>query len=511
MKNPNMHFGPVALKTRVRTLFALCLADGGSGRRRVREILLALMFSLCAPCLTWAVCSGAGATWSCAAGSTASQINSAISAASNQATITLANGSYSFTGVSLNGKNGLSIVCATERQCTLTGSGLIFDLSTSSATPITNLIRISGFVFGATSGGSPTIWIEGDVQVDNLRIDHCTFNQTNGVGIMTGHTQSKRKVNGVIDNNIFRGSTHNYPLEIFGAGNNDWTSSHQGTGDNLFIEDNIFDYASENLSASGIDCWNGGRLVVRHNTITNARVAVHGVCHDGPANLEVYDNTIANTSNDGGYRIIHHQGSGEFMVFNNIISPTSATMALLYYRSSTSNPEGCGTCDGSQSVDGNRSPTSTYHGYPCYRQPGRDGNGILRPVYLWNNKFSSTGKKINISIEDAATPSYLSYHLKSNRDYYEAVSNGAQTSPTSPFNGTTGMGFGTLANRPTTCTTGSEAADAGHGGVGYFATDTNILYRCSATNTWIAHYRPYAYPHPLRSALPAPGGVRIVQ
>ena len=34
-----------------------------------------------------------------------------------------------------------------------------------------------------------------------------------------------------------------------------------------------------------------------------------------------------------------------------------------------------------------------------------------------------------------------------------------------------GMGFGTLANRPTTCTTGTEVADAGYGGVGYFATD----------------------------------------
>ena len=38
-------------------------------------------------------------------------------------------------------------------------------------------------------------------------------------------------------------------------------------------------------------------------------------------------------------------------------------------------------------------------------------------------------------------------HIKPNRDYYDAVSNQQQTSPSSPFNGTSGMGFGTLANR----------------------------------------------------------------
>jgi hypothetical protein len=59
------------------------------------------------------------------------------------------------------------------------------------------------------------------------------------------------------------------------------------------------------------------------------------------------------------------------------------------------------------------------------------------------------------------------------------------------------MGFGNLSNRPTTCTT--NALETG-GGVGYFAIDQGsqgTLYRCSSTNTWTVHYRPYAYPHPL--------------
>ena len=61
----------------------------------------------------------------------------------------------------------------------------------------------------------------------------------------------------------------------------------------------------------------------------------------------------------------------------------------------------------------------------------------------------------------------------------------------------TGMGFGTLANRPATCTT--NALESG-GGVGYFATDQGAqgtFHRCSATNTWTGWYVPYTYPHPL--------------
>jgi hypothetical protein len=138
-------------------------------------------------------------------------------------------------------------------------------------------------------------------------------------------------------------------------------------------------------------------------------------------------------------------------------------------------------------------------------------HGTLSPIYMWMNVDQSTGAKASITIENPwnATGPSVGDHIKANRDYYDAVSNQAQTSPTSPFNGSTGMGFGTLANRPTTCTTNSLEAG---GGVGYWATDTNTLYRCSATNTWVAHYQPYTYPHPLtgNAALPAPKNLRVM-
>lgn len=89
-------------------------------------------------------------------------------------------------------------------------------------------------------------------------------------------------------------------------------------------------------------------------------------------------------------------------------------------------------------------------------------------------------------------------HIIANRDFYQEVSQTAQTSSSSPFDGTAGTGFGTLARRPSTCTTG----------VGYWATDQGswntsgsggqgLLYTCTSTNTWTLFYTPYSYPHPL--------------
>lgn len=85
--------------------------------------------------------------------------------------------------------------------------------------------------------------------------------------------------------------------------------------------------------------------------------------------------------------------------------------------------------------------------------------------------------------------------LQPDREYFNQVG-GAQVSSSSPFDGTTGTGFGTLANRPITCTQG----------VGYWATDQGSwntsgsggqgkLYTCGASNNWLVKYGPYTYPH----------------
>ena len=121
----------------------------------------------------------------------------------------------------------------------------------------------------------------------------------------------------------------------------------------------------------------------------------------------------------------------------------------------------------------------------------------LDPAYEWDDTAPNF-------LHGNITPGYT-IRVIANRDYFTDNSNGsprAQTSATSPFNGSSGVGFGTLANRPTTCTAG----------VGYYATDQGTwnqsgnsfgqgeLFVCSATNTWTLHYTPYTYPNPLETA-----------
>ena len=126
----------------------------------------------------------------------------------------------------------------------------------------------------------------------------------------------------------------------------------------------------------------------------------------------------------------------------------------------------------------------------------------LDPIYEWDDSAAVLGQP-NVGTDTLRTIA--------NRDWYTDGSNGnphAQTSPTSPFNGTSGVGFGTLANRPTTCTPQ----------VGYFATDQGNwnqsgngfgqgeLFVCASPNNWTMKYEPYTYPHPLSTGSTSPTG-----
>jgi hypothetical protein len=126
-------------------------------------------------------------------------------------------------------------------------------------------------------------------------------------------------------------------------------------------------------------------------------------------------------------------------------------------------------------------------------------NEALDPVYEWGD--THTGSMGSPVVQGRTED------LIANRDYYFQVSASANSSPASPFNGTSGTGYGTLANRPTTCTSG----------VAYWATDQGNwnqsgsggqgeLFKCTATNTWALSYTPYTYPHPLTggASQPAP-------
>lgn len=494
-----------------------------------------------------ASCSGSGLSWTCTAGSTATQVNTAVGSATNGATITFATGTYTGTGfhpATTSGK-GVSFVCASEGGCTFSSSGDVVTIDTCGA-DISTTIRVSGFVFsGLPSTGAIWFYCSDGFNLTGVRIDHNTFSNFGGTqAVFFGETSSSSLVYGVVDHNTFTSSTNGMAFKNV-SGGDVWTTGRRGTVNNAFFEDNSISFtANNNLGLSAFDGYDAGGTVIRFNTLRGSRFEQHSLCHPGMTNFEVYGNDISDTVTGGqaanNYRNIHSQGSGEFTVWGNKIDNSGtgggSALAVQHYRSdATQLPQGdCATtevCNGTfvaasgvPQTDGNRSGQV---GYPCWHQPGRDAAGTLKPLYFWSN-LNTGGALVPLSVESGDwtglaancannNNNRIDCHLQTDRDIYQAVSASAQTSATSPFNGTTGMGFGTLANRPTTCTATPSAADAGAGGVAYWATDqgswntssTNpygvqqngadgVLYRCSATNTWTTDYTPYTYPHPLQ-------------
>jgi hypothetical protein len=496
-----------------------------------------------------AACSGSGLSWSCTAGSTATQINSAINSASDQAVITLAAGSYTVTGIDMAPRNGLTIICATQGACTFTASGNEFLSDHSCTGPRTNLMRISGMTFTGSAGGTARIWwvCQFGHTFTKVRIDHNTFiNLGQGnIAILFGGNGRYAAMYGVVDHNTFGDGTdanHLGMKNMSGGNSTDWLVGARGSANNMFFEDNSINFGTDNPSAAGfLDSWSASSTVARFNTAVNSRYVTHSYCHGGPFNQETYYNDISQPD-AAEYRNLHYQGSGEIIAFFNRI--VKGHFAIQHFRAdpSTATTEGScnsladGTVTGTgtgptTANDGNRTLLATYRGYPAWHQPGRDKNAALKPVYSIRN-LTETGALVRVSVETGSWPgscgtgaNLINCQFISNRDLYESVSANTQTSPTSPFNGTVGVGHGTLANRPTTCTPTSEALDAGNGGVGYWATDQGswntstsnpygvqangadgVLYTCTATNTWTATYTPYTYPHPLQAGGGGGGG-----
>jgi hypothetical protein len=459
-----------------------------------------------------------------------------VNSASDGAVITFEAGTYTWTSgsyVELDPAKSVHFDCPTP-TCTMnTGANQVFGLTNSLPSSDAKVYKWTGFTFsGGGSDGIP-FWMYG-TGVMNLAVKGNTFSNYGGDSIvwLLGEQTTDGRFVGVFSGNTFTATNNFMAAKVLGPGTDGYTASPRGTANNLFFEDNTWSFTTAALLSTGcVDFWRGNGIVFRHNSVTNCLVTSHGVVHDGgTVNFELYDNTLTRTTGSGdwtdGQRLFHHQGSGELFAFNNaytvIGTPSDALLAVTHYRSATQASAGygnsscaanlgaslCVRCSGAGTIDGNFSGQS---GYPCWFQPGRAANagspvyGTLSPMYSWNNTVGGS-TKVDMHIEDpwgGGAPTPLD-HIQSDRDYYNAVSASAQSSATSPFNGTTGMGFGTLARRPTTCTTGGIGAESGLGGVGYYATDVGTLYRCAATNTWVVHYRPYVYPHPLVSGKPAP-------
>ncbi|MGH9522728.1 MAG: hypothetical protein ACRD3E_09380 [Terriglobales bacterium] len=293
------------------------------------------------------------------------------------------------------------------------------------------------------------------------------------------------------------------------SGKTSWASaSTAGTATGMVFEA----FTAKDLnSVRESDCANGGRRTVRYGyfyvsgpNAGNLGPFNHGYDSVPYACFEALDyHLYCDPQNSGMSSCIEFRGGSG--IVHDILAPGSwsySPIDFANYRSTAGciGQAGCSLggqtlCAGYSGVDGNTAGSDpntglAYNGYPCNMQVGRgvmtvpEPWGSSSPIYAWKNCKAASCAAGDANALDPVPAAhftgtnYTANHIAANRDYYSWVSG---------FDGTLGVGSGSTAARPATCTKG----------VAYWNTTTSALDKCSATNTWTAGaYADLAYPHP---------------
>lgn len=418
-------------------------------------------------------------------------VQAAINSANNGDTVVIPAGECTWT---------TSVSIPDDKKITLQGQGYDNTVVTRAGTAIVisqSGARVTGI--GFIIGDNNLLVVKGT----GWRIDHCKFNNTSGTGVKTAVDANGRNIKqypvGLIDNCIFINAKilvnghYNFP-DISSV----WARDlNLGADDAVYVEDCIIT-RNDGTTRNFLDGNRGGMTVFRYNTVSDGYLEAHSLQSDNERAFrkwEIYGNTL-HAATDQYIPIRFIGGTG--VIFNNQFSGDYNFRGIDFYnRRCYDSIGGAGLCDGNSTWDGNQDA----NGWPCRDQIGRGPDEYLFdkdslpypsqasvPAYLWLNRdLGLNGDSSNIANVKVSNDS--DQHIKPNRDYYNEVA---------IFDGTSGVGVGTLANRPSTCTPG----------VAYWATDQGswnkipggeqgVLYKCISTNTWEKYYEPYEYPHPL--------------
>jgi hypothetical protein len=367
-----------------------------------------------------------------------------------------------------------------------------------------NYVNTSGYLIWATGQGlGPSPYYGA------YRIDNNYFNSINQVCRLMWLDSSAGEMTGLVDHNVIYDSEQIAPIESYAPtglslGQDAWDRPlNLGDAHALFIESNQWIVDNNGgWYSTGLEAPHGAgaKFVYRYNTwncsksFTTDFAGGHGPdignCGGvtGTRSMEIYGNT--GTFSSSCYAGITIR-SGTALVYNNAATSGQMYAGLWEDRASTSE------------IVGLDWPSLNYY-KPCKQAPqisdfatcwplpygisacgsisgahGGAGNvssqcvGTLGTTF-WNNSFAPGASN------DGPNQTYVTL----NREYWNASS-------------------GPQANLPATCT-----AD---GNTYYGTTDTNQLYKCTATDVWTLVYTAYTYPHPLTNDIQPPDGLRLLQ
>jgi hypothetical protein len=399
-----------------------------------------------------------------AASCNVSDVQVAIGSAAEGDTVLVPAGTCTWTStVSVN--NGITVQGAGEGVTiiqdnvykggsTCTGGGPLISWSVNAP----NSFRMTGMTIVGVAT-DPGVCQRGHIYVTGsthlMQIDHITINpaQTAAIrivgdiwGVINHYTMVGDFVNGVrVEAPDWNGTSND------SWGDQSWYQAIQyGSGQGIYIETSSFTNTDSTFIGGATDCFSGGRLVFRYNTVSMYNNQSHGADSDQRHRAcrwqEIYNNTYTYSSiNNLAFISWIRGGTGVF--YNNTITAPGYSNKIVQVVDCRDASASCGggpnytpwgACNGTSPYDQDSSG-----GYRCVDQPGAgtsnllgpDLSGttitpantwvqnILDPVYVWGNTLNGLSNNTTSG----------STNVASNRDYYVGVARPDYTPYTYPY------------------------------------------------------------------------------
>ena len=349
-----------------------------------------------------------------------SDIQSAINSASSGDTVSVPAGNCTWTdSVSIPSTKGITIQGAGIGMTNIvlgpTTAGFMLAVGDKS------LYRITGFTMRSTGPGGgfgpgsctgdpiningvdgnlPTTF-RSNFRIDNIRI-YSDPQQTTHYGAIC----VSKMVYGVIDHVSIDGIGRGWFFEDgFNAepaywGDHSWTIPLDPGGPlNVYVEDSTYSCSIPSYNYCQVyDGRAGGRVVFRHNTVTNGWIEPHAPHTDSRGILyqEIYKNTFTSASGETWMSARLRGGTG--VIYDNTVTDPDGGNQFYV--------ETMGACW--------NEPNFPCTSYPCIDGLGRGPNQVLTPVYGWGNTLN--GSPTNLITYASCEKGHTI--VQENRDFY---------------------------------------------------------------------------------------------